>query len=148
MTPRPTIVVGLDHSPAGQAALLWADDEAARLHASVTVLRAFDLDQRAGLSRPTDMDSERRDCHHRAEQWVAETMQDRDPAAISVVTVPGSVEELLVEAGDDALIVVVGQPQDPRLAGLPEKLAHPCRCAVACIDANANAVFVTATSGE
>ena len=141
MTPR-TIVVGLDHSPAGIAALRWAADEADQQQTSVTVLRVMDPDLRADLALVRDIEAEQRECHHDAGSWVSQAFEERPHTTLKILTRFGSLEPELMAATKDALLLVVGQPQDPRLIGLPERLARGCGCPVVCVDDSGHAAFV------
>ncbi len=147
MRHRPEIVVGISHSPAAQAALRWAVDEASRLQANVTVVHAVDVGQRADLAMIRDVEAERRECSGHAQRWAAESIptMPRD-VRTSFVTPLASITEALTSVAGDALLVVVGQPQNSRLKGLPDRLARELECPVFCVDSTGSADLVTATN--
>lgn len=49
---------------------------------------------------------------------------------VMVQTPDGSVEDALVAAADDALMVVVGEPQNGRRRDLSARLSQRCKCPV------------------
>lgn len=142
MRRQPEIVVGLNHSPAAQAALRWAVDEASRLRANVTVVHALDAEHRADLAMATDVESERRESAGRAQRWAAECVTLPPGVQTTFVTPLSPITEALILAAEDALLVVVGRPQDDRLEGLPERLSRGLECPVFCVDSTGTADLV------
>lgn len=144
MRRQPEIVVGLDHSPAAQSAMRWAVNEASRLRANITVVHALDAEQRADLAMARDVEAERRDSSGRAQRWAAESVTVPPGVHTTFVAPLAPITEALMLAAEDALLVVVGQPQDHRLEGLPERLALGLECPVYCVDSTGSASLVTA----
>ncbi len=132
MTKRRRIVVGGDTTPSATAALRWAVGEAAHNDdCSVLVVHAFDLEGRADLALERDLDRSRRDARYRTQSWVVEVLGDADVSVPVMVQTPdGSVEDALVAASDDALMVVVGEPQNGRRRDLSARLSQRCKCPV------------------
>jgi len=128
---RERIVVGLDNSPAGAAALQWALQEALQSDASVTVVSAFDPSTRVDLTASSDVETEVSEHQRRVLDWVARSSPSL-PADIAIrVTTPRStVLSALADAAKGARCVVVGQPQDARHHELPTKLAGYCLCPI------------------
>jgi nucleotide-binding universal stress UspA family protein len=128
---RDRIVVGLDNSPAGAAALQWALREASQTDASVTVVSAFDPSTRVDLTASSDVEAEVSEHQRRVRDWVARSSPTL-PADIAIrVTTPRStVLSALADAAKGARCVVVGQPQDARHQELPTKLAGYCLCPI------------------
>ena len=145
MTFEHTIVVGLDHSPAGIAALRWATEEADQQQTSVTVLRVLDPDLRSDLALGRDLAAEQSECHRATGSWVFEALEGTPHASLRILTRIGSVEPELVAATDEARLLGVGQPQDPRLLDLPLRLARRSHCPVVCVDQSGHASFVGRT---
>ncbi len=137
------IVVGLDHSPAGRAALLWAVEEAERLQARITVLRVVDVEQRADLALAKDLEAERLECHDRSQEWVTDTLSNHTHGPVAVVAAVGALEDILVKASSDSLLLVVGEPQSPTLAEVHDRLARRCACPVVRVDQDRQADFVS-----
>ncbi len=132
MTSRRRIVVGGDTTPSATAALRWAVQEAGRsAGCSVFVVHAFDVDGRADLALERDLDRSRRDARYRTQSWVVEVLGDTDvPVPVMVQTPDGSVEDALVAASTDAVMVVVGEPQNGRRRDLSARLSQRCTCPV------------------
>lgn len=132
MTSRRRIVVGGDTTPSATAALRWAVQEAGRsAGCSVLVVHAFDVEGRADLALERDLDRSRRDARYRTQSWVVEVLGDTDvPVPVMVQTPDGSVEDALVAASADAVMVVVGEPQNGRRRDLSARLSQRCTCPV------------------
>lgn len=132
MTHRRRIVVGGDTTPSATAALRWAVEEAARnADCSVLVVHAFDLEGRADLALERDLDRSRRDARYRTQSWVVEVLGDSEAKVPVMVQTPdGSVEDALVAAAAEAVMVVVGEPQNGRRRDLSAHLSQRCPCPV------------------
>jgi nucleotide-binding universal stress UspA family protein len=135
MTKRRRIVVGGDTTPSATAALRWAVGEAAHNpECSVLVVHAFDVVGRADLALERDLDRSRREARYRTQSWVVEVLADADVSVPVMVQTPdGSVEDALVAAAGDALMVVVGEPQNGRRRDLSARLSQRCKCPVVTI---------------
>ncbi|MGE5830278.1 MAG: universal stress protein [Micromonosporaceae bacterium] len=107
---RREIVVGVDGSPASQAALVWASAEAVRRGCELTVLYAYDwhvIGARAPIGGPLAEDARRR-----AEELVAAAVAEARAAAPQLVVhgkaLLGAAGPTLVAAAEPAELVVVG----------------------------------------
>jgi nucleotide-binding universal stress UspA family protein len=132
MIGRRRIVVGGDTTPSATAALRWAVEEAGRsAGCSVLVVHAFDVEGRADLALERDLDRSRRDARYRTQSWVVEVLGDTSvPVPVMVQTPDASVEDALVAASADSVMVVVGEPQNGRRRDLSARLAQRCTCPV------------------
>lgn len=129
------IVVGGDYTPAGTAALRWAVAEAERTGCSVTVVHAFDPEERADLILERQLDPEltqaRRDARYRTYSWVVEALADTGtPVSVLVATPEGPVVEVLAAQAGQASLLVLGEPSGALHRGLPDVLARACACPV------------------
>ena len=115
----PRIVVGVDGSDGARSALAWALGEAGRRGADLVVLSAFPVDfywTDAYLLDPRRLDAVRADTETRTRALVDATR--REPAVagvtgagtvpVQVVIVAGAAAEHLVNAAEDADLLVVG----------------------------------------
>jgi nucleotide-binding universal stress UspA family protein len=113
------VVVGVDGSPGGRAALVWALAAAARAGAEVEVVSAFPVDLSwiaPDLLDPRRVEEIRSDTEARLRVSVAEAMEDpavrgtaRDATVpVHVTVVPGDPAETLVARAEDAGLLVVG----------------------------------------
>lgn len=134
MVSRERIVVGGDTTPSASAALRWAAEEAARHQQTVVVVHAFDLEGRADLAFERDLDRSRRDARYRTQSWVVEILGDSGfEVPVMVQTPDSSVEDALVAASRNAVMVVVGAPQNDRRRDLAARLSRRCACPVVTI---------------
>lgn len=111
----------------------------------MTVLRVLDPDLRADLALARDMELEQRECHRDAGTWVSEALEGQPHVSLKIRTRFGSLEPELTAATKDAVMLVVGQPQDSRLLGLPKSLARQSACPVVCVNESGHAVYVGRT---
>jgi nucleotide-binding universal stress UspA family protein len=107
---RREIVVGVDGSPASQAALIWASAEAAHRGCELTVLYAYDW--RLFGARAPIGGALAEDVRHRAEQLIATAVADAKAAAPQLTVhgqaLLGAPGPTLVAAAKQAELVVVG----------------------------------------
>ena len=106
-----TIVVGVDGSDAGAAALRWAVDEAALRDADLHMIYAWQLDAAEALGGyPAPWLAVENDARATAQKWVEDQIGPIDdgptPRELSVVS--GTPGPVLVEAARDASMLVVG----------------------------------------
>jgi nucleotide-binding universal stress UspA family protein len=110
----PGIVVGVDGSPNSEHALDWAMGQAAALHAPLTVIAVHEVPKSYWGNIPVvgPGDSELVEKLHQAAeemtQKAAGRLGDARPASVTVHAVSGFVVQELVDASQDADMVVVG----------------------------------------
>ena len=118
MTPTAHIVVGVDDSIGARTALEWALGEARRHQARVTVVHAYLLEvawiDRTDVARWSDM--ERR----AAETALTRIVEAAEPAGVELEArvVEGNPVNVLIDASEDADLLVVGSRGRGGLAGL------------------------------
>ena len=107
----PTILVGVSGSPASAAALIWAEDEAARRHGRLRIVRIWHPEQRAFYARQAgraDVAGER----DRARRDLAETVRSvlgpGQQADATAEVVEGTAEQALVAESATADLLVLG----------------------------------------
>lgn len=108
---RHGVVVGVDNTSAGLAAIHLAATEAARSHEPLTLLRAFDL-PRAARDRTVLRAEALPRAESIASRIIAEAAEvvERDNAGLAVATrvVQGLTAEVLVDASEAAALLVIG----------------------------------------
>lgn len=110
----PGIVVGVDGSEHSQRALEWAVKEAALRQAPLTVLTVHQVVGSAWTGNPVVTTGDRpeevkaREAAEEAVNQVLSTVGDARPASVTVRAVSGFPARELVDASQDADIVVVG----------------------------------------
>ena len=113
------IVVGVDGSDGARSALVWALAEAARRGAQLVVVSAFPVDYYwtdAYLVDPNRLDAVRADTDTRTRAMVDEARRNpavtavtgADSVEVQVAVVAGAAAEHLVNAAEDADLLVVG----------------------------------------
>jgi nucleotide-binding universal stress UspA family protein len=129
------IVAAIDSSPASHAALQWAFEYATTIGADLLAVHIIDLPQWPLAPGSGDSVIER----------VAEVNQLRVlsalpgvsdaecPVRVTISAPHGPLVRSLAESSRDAVLVVVGEPQTPEHAGLPEQLAAECWCDVVAV---------------
>jgi nucleotide-binding universal stress UspA family protein len=110
----PGIVVGVDGSPNSERALDWAMKQAAAVHAPLTVIAVHEVPKSywGGIPviGPADepLLGKLRQAAEEMTQRAASRLGDARPAAVTVHAVSGFVVKELVDASQDADLVVVG----------------------------------------
>ncbi len=110
----PGIVVGVDGSPNSERALDWAMTQAAALHAPLTVVAVHEVPKSYWGGIPVIGPADKallEKLHQAAEemtQKAADRLGDARPASVNVHAVSGFVVKELVDASQDADLVVVG----------------------------------------
>jgi nucleotide-binding universal stress UspA family protein len=137
------VVVGIDNTPAGTAALRWAAAEAARQGTTLHVLQVHDPAERADVSARPDADAELREVRRRLFARVSARLQTV-PARpdVTVSAVRGALVERLVHEARGAATTVVGEPRSASHRDLPTQLASRCDGPVVVIDEDGNPRFV------
>jgi len=141
---RELIVVGLDHTPAGSAALRWAVDEGVRRGGRVMAVHVYDRDARADLVMERDHEEERTRERIAAHRQVVNELGDRAARlGIAISLTDGRVATRLADAAEHAVLLVVGKPSDDATKGLPELLGSICGCPVMIVDETGEAERVS-----
>ena len=110
----PGIVVGVDGSPNSELALDWAMKQAAAVHAPLTVLAVHEVPKSywGGIPviGPADeaLLEQLRQAAYEMTQKAASRLSDAKPASVTVRVVNGFVVKELVDASQDADLVVIG----------------------------------------
>jgi nucleotide-binding universal stress UspA family protein len=133
---RDPVVVGVDNSPAGTAALRWAEAEAADRGATLRVIRVHDPRERADLALERDPSAELDAVRRRLFTQVTDRLQDDRPERPRVVVTAarGPLVPTLARAAHGAAMLVIGRPVGPDHLNLPEQLSRRCACPVVVID--------------
>jgi nucleotide-binding universal stress UspA family protein len=110
----PGIVVGVDGSPNSELALDWAMKQAAAVHAPLTVLTVHEVPKSywGGIPviGPADeaLLEQLRQAAYEMTQKAASRLGDAKPASVTVRAVNGFVVKELVDASQDADLIVIG----------------------------------------
>lgn len=110
----PGIVVGVDGSPSSERALDWAMKHAAALHAPLTVIAVHEVAKSYWGDIPVVGPADRpllEKLHQAADemtQRAASRLGDAGPASVNVRAVDGFVVKELIDASQDADLVVLG----------------------------------------
>jgi nucleotide-binding universal stress UspA family protein len=112
------IVVGVDDSGGARTALQWALGEARRHQARITILHAYFLE--VGWIDRTDIDRWSEMERRTAETALAHLVEEVEPAGaeFEARVVEGNPVNVLIDASEDADILVVGSRGRGGLAGL------------------------------
>ena len=110
----PGIVVGVDGSPNSERALDWAMKQATAVHAPLTVIAVHEVPKSfwggipvIGAADESLLDKLRRAAEEMT-QGAASRLGDARPASVTVHAVNGFVVKELVDASQDADLVVIG----------------------------------------
>lgn len=137
---RKLIVVGLDHTPAGSAALLWAVDEGVRCNARVMAVHVYDR-SRADLAHGADHEAAKTRERIEAHRQLVDVLGDRAPRLGTAISqLDGPVARRLVEAAGGASLLIVGRPTDPDHRSLLAELAAGVSCPVVVVNEGGDAV--------
>ena len=132
---RDLVVVGLDHTPAGSAALRWAVDNAGRRGARVLAVNVFDADAASPHGLERDLEGEHQQSRIRSHWQVIEALgQTHGRVPVAVSSVEGVVAKRLFEASQRAVLLVLGKPSDATHSTLPARLAAVSVCPVVVVD--------------
>jgi nucleotide-binding universal stress UspA family protein len=136
--PSTRITVGLDHTPAGAAALRYAVDMAVREGTAVLAVHAYELPSRPEHRLERNLPEARREVREHCQRWIHETaqrMHTRAPIRLSVLD--GHRQDVLVRVARDADVLVVGSPSKAPSHATKELLDHlrtHVRCALVEVD--------------
>ncbi len=125
------IVVGVNHTPAAEAALRWALAKAESTGCSVTALHVFDASERADLIMERDAEGEEVEAHRRAQGRVRAIVSDSGAAVpVTFSSTHGPVLAELALAAMSGTALVIGQPQRDHHRRLVRDLAIEAPCPV------------------
>ena len=131
------IVVGIDDSPAGRAALRWAADEAQLRGAELKVLHIWQVDVSVSMSgAEIPWAAFEDDAEATAKAVVAETIgeNDADGQPRKIDLVQGAPGPTLVEASRDAAMLVVGTQVHTGISRvLFGSVSHYCLTHASCV---------------
>jgi nucleotide-binding universal stress UspA family protein len=134
-TGRDLVVVGLEHTPAGSAALRWAVQEAVTRGDRVMAVHVYDPASRADLALERDHDAERTQERIQAHRQVVDELGDRAALlGIAISQLDGPVAIRLAQAAQRAVLLVVGKPSEDSHSELPVVLSRACTCPVVVVD--------------
>jgi nucleotide-binding universal stress UspA family protein len=120
----PGIVVGVDGSPNSERALDWAMKQAAAVHAALTVIAVHEVPKSYWGGIPVigaadeSLLEKLRQAAEEMTQRAASRLGDARPASVTVRAVSGFVVKELVDASQDADLVVVGARSGSEFARL------------------------------
>lgn len=106
-----TIVVGVDETPAGAAALSWAAREAELRGADLKIVHVWQIDAAVAMAgAEVPWMAYETDARTNAGRWVTETIgaEDASGAPRRIDVIQGAPGPTLVEASRDAAMLVVG----------------------------------------
>jgi nucleotide-binding universal stress UspA family protein len=140
------VVVGIDGSHNASHALEWAMTEAGVRHADLTVITINSVIagywSRQPVTLPSDDEkvAEARDLAETAVAKIAADIGDRQPASVRVVAKNGFPAEALIEASQDADLIVVGSRGGGGFAALSvgsitNQVVHHAKCPVVVVPA-------------
>jgi nucleotide-binding universal stress UspA family protein len=145
---RDVVVVGLEHTEAGSAALRWAVAESERIRARVMAVHVYDP-SRPDLRHEKDPEGEKsRERIEAHRQLIDVVGRDAPKLAIAISQVEGSLLDRLSRAAENAVMLVVGEPSDPQNADLPARLAASCRCPVIMVRPDGGAIDISHAADE
>lgn len=133
-----TIVVGVDGSPHGNAALAWALEQAVALKGSVTAVFAWQV---PFLGMPGAFDKD--ELEKLAKEYLTETVSSvvpSPPIPLWTVVAEGDPTEALIEASEEADLLVVGsRGRNPfkglLLGSVSQRCAANTKCPVTIVKA-------------
>ena len=112
------IVVGLDGSPQSRQALRWAAHLASTLGGPITVVTAWEFPTALGYGATvTDWNPED-DMRQAQDESIADVFGDEPPGDLRRVLQAGGAARVLLEASEDALMMVVGSRGHGGFTGL------------------------------
>ncbi len=128
------IVVGVNHTPAAEAALRWALAKAESTGCSVTAVHVFDESERADLAMERDPEREEVEAHRRAQARVREIVSETGiDIPVTFTFTHGTVAAELAMAALSGSALVVGQPQLDHHRRLVRDLALEAPCPVVAV---------------
>jgi nucleotide-binding universal stress UspA family protein len=109
-TGRPRVVVGVDGSPSSQAAFRWAARQARLTGGEVLAVTAWHLPYAYGYAMPVAPPTDARNIAERVLQAATEKIEQEpgEPVQITGKVTEGNAARVLLDASQDADLVVVG----------------------------------------
>jgi nucleotide-binding universal stress UspA family protein len=140
MTLAEHIVVGVDNSPAGAAAVRWALRRGHADRTAVVAVSAFEPPHRPRIGLHPDLASQRLTERRRA-QWRVNDAVAELPSAVRVElsTPDGQALSALLDKARGAALLVVGTPTRDHRSDLVERLREASTCPVVNVDADGTA---------
>ena len=130
-----SIIVGLNTSPAADAALRWALCKGDRTGSAVVVVHVYDEAEHADLALEADKEGAIRDSHQRAQMLASTIVSEQSYAGpVHFRARRGDLEAALVEEASAGSVLVVGVPQLERHGDFLDRLAVEAQCAVVAVD--------------
>lgn len=128
------IIVGINTSPAAEAALRWALSKGDRTGSTVVVVHVYDEAEHADLALEADKEGAVRDSHRRA-QMLASTIagEQYHSGPLQFRARSGDLAAALVEEASAGSVLVVGVPQREQHAEFLDRLAAEAQCAVVAV---------------
>jgi hypothetical protein len=119
------ITVGLDHTPAGAAALRYAVEMAAREGTGVLAVHAYELPASPEVLLERNLPEARREVRGHCQGWIHETTQGMDAdAPIRLSVQDGHRQDVLVRVAQDSDVLVVGSPSGAPSHATKQLLDH------------------------
>jgi nucleotide-binding universal stress UspA family protein len=138
------VVVGVNNSPAGTAALRWAQAEASRRQATLRVIHVHDVSERADLALERDPSGELGEVRRRLFAQVASRLDSWARCPNVVVTAArGPLLRTLARDARGAAMLVIGEPVHLEQLNLPDELSSRCACPVVVVDEQGGHRFVS-----
>src|SRR5215212_1706536 len=139
---REVIVVGLNHTAGGSAALRWALDEGVRSNTRVLAVNVYDR-SRADLVNERDHEGAKSLERMEAHRQLIDILGSQAPrVSLAISQVDGAIAQRLTAAAEGASLLVIGEPCDPAQADLAGQLAHEATCPVVVVRSDGTAAVV------
>jgi nucleotide-binding universal stress UspA family protein len=130
----PTIVVAVDNTPAGTAALRWAATRAAQSGAALSVVGVHETSPVTERLQPEPV-GRLTEARGRFFAQVCDRVGTLPEGATMRVSMrEGELATELADSTTGATMIVVGEPRSPAHRDLPEQLARRCPCPVTVVD--------------
>jgi nucleotide-binding universal stress UspA family protein len=140
MTQAEHIVVGIDNSPAGAAAVRWAVRRGHADGTAVVAVSAFEPPHRPRIGLEPDVASQRLTERRRAQWRVNDAVAELSSAVRVVLATPeGQAVPALLDNARDAALLVVGTPTREHRSDLVERLREASTCPVVNVDEDGTA---------
>jgi nucleotide-binding universal stress UspA family protein len=123
-----SVIVAFSQSAASVSALRWAMDHAADVNVSIRVVHVLPA------CRRTEPNADRNDVRILVQHRVSDIVAAGDlEVPVSMTFLEGALEESLIQAADEATLLVIGKAGDCRHHGLEDRLRDLAACPVVAI---------------